>query len=268
MKLENLCRALHAERTVLRKSLDIYEARYPGLIGTAPAIASQNGGGGENGTNADDTLKAKNNSMARAFLQSAMGGVGVGSVGIGGPDGLGPVSSTIVIGPSLLSTQNGGIKQNRLGSRRASISSGKLRQKQKQQHLQLLLQRCEQSNINDHIKDECKEQDGEGGPDDHAIDCLCHRNEREPGDHESTDVPSTNIQPSTLPKDANTGVSKGGKPKKSKKDGKESSEEAKETLVLKVSPSPSLGAVSRLAQDHEKFEAMLPGRQPKPIATK
>ncbi|KAG0023753.1 hypothetical protein BGZ80_008230 [Entomortierella chlamydospora] len=30
-KLEALCRALHAEKSVLRKSLDIYEARYPGL---------------------------------------------------------------------------------------------------------------------------------------------------------------------------------------------------------------------------------------------
>ncbi|KAI9240659.1 MAG: myosin-like coiled-coil protein-domain-containing protein [Podila humilis] len=263
-KLENLCRALHAERTVLRKSLDIYEARYPGLIGTAPTIASQNGGGGENGTNADDALKAKNNSMARAFLQSAMGGVGVGSVGIGGPDGLGAVSSTIVIGPSLLSTQNGGIKQSRLGSRRTSITSGKLRQKQKQQQLQLLLQRCEQS-ASDHIKDECKEQD-DGGPEDHAIDCLCHKSEREPSDRESADVASANTQPSTLPNrdESNTGVSKRDKPKKSKKDGKDPNEEAKETLVLK----PSLGTVSRLAQSHDKFEAMLPGRQPKPIATK
>ncbi|KAF9414268.1 hypothetical protein BGZ94_000447 [Podila epigama] len=194
IKLENLCRALHAERTALRKNLDIYEARYPGLINSMPTIAPQNGGGGENGTNADDTtLRTKSNTMARAFFQSAMSGVGVGNAGQnGGSDGV--ASSTLVLGPSLLSSQNGGVKQSRLGNRRASITSaGKLRQKQKQQHLQLLLHRCEQSSAGQlrqiMDKDECKVEGngrgggggggggGRGGPDDHVIGCLCHKKE-------------------------------------------------------------------------------------------
>ncbi|KAG0208745.1 hypothetical protein BGX28_000366 [Mortierella sp. GBA30] len=121
IKLETLCRALHAEKTVLRRSLDVYEARYPEL-----AIQNE-----ENGALVEDSLRARcDNSMTRTFLQNAIGSSSPASMANTGP---------------MLSVQNGGVKQSKLGSRRASITSGKLRQKQKQQHLQMLLQRCEQS---------------------------------------------------------------------------------------------------------------------------
>ncbi|KAF9178789.1 hypothetical protein BGZ51_007467 [Haplosporangium sp. Z 767] len=159
IKLETLCRALHAERTVLRKSLDVYEARYPGLATSAPTIASQNGGGGENGTQVDcDTPRGRNDSsVTRVFLQHAIGTTT--SVPMTGA------------GPTL-SVQNGGVKQSKLTGRRASITSGRLRQKQKQQHLQLLLQRCEQSSASPILeRDNFKADDD--GLDDSAHKCTC-----------------------------------------------------------------------------------------------
>ncbi|KAF9986994.1 hypothetical protein BGZ75_001179 [Mortierella antarctica] len=124
IKLETLCRALHAEKNAVRRSLDIYEARYPEL-----AAAIQNGV--ENGQAFEDTWKSKSeSSLTRTFLQCGLGRVT-------------PAATTVATTGPTLSVQNGGVKQSKLGSRRASITSGKLRQKQKQQHLQMLLQRCE-----------------------------------------------------------------------------------------------------------------------------
>ncbi|KAF9276339.1 hypothetical protein BGZ68_010080 [Mortierella alpina] len=124
IKLETLCRALHAEKNAARRSLDIYEARYPEL-----ALAIQHGV--ENGQPFEDTWKSKSeSSLTRTFLQCGLGRAT-------------PTATTTATTGPTLSVQNGGIKQSKLGSRRASITSGKLRQKQKQQHLQMLLQRCE-----------------------------------------------------------------------------------------------------------------------------
>ncbi|CAO3567652.1 unnamed protein product [Mortierella alpina] len=124
IKLETLCRALHAEKNAARRSLDIYEARYPEL-----AVAIQNGV--ENGQPFEDTWKSKSeSSLTRTFLQCGLGRAT-------------PIATTVATTGPTLSVQNGGVKQSKLGSRRASITSGKLRQKQKQQHLQMLLQRCE-----------------------------------------------------------------------------------------------------------------------------
>ncbi|KAF9563435.1 hypothetical protein EC968_004845 [Mortierella alpina] len=124
IKLETLCRALHAEKNAARRSLDIFEARYPEL-----AAAIQNGV--ENGQPFEDTWKSKSeSSLTRTFLQCGLGRAT-------------PASTTVATTGPTLSVQNGGVKPSKLGSRRASITSGKLRQKQKQQHLQMLLQRCE-----------------------------------------------------------------------------------------------------------------------------
>ncbi|KAF9951310.1 hypothetical protein BGZ72_007145 [Mortierella alpina] len=124
IKLETLCRALHAEKNAARRSLDIYEARYPEL-----AVAIQTGV--ENGKPFEDTWKSKSeSSLTRTFLQCGLGRAT-------------PAVATAATAGPTLSVQNGGVKQSKLGSRRASITSGKLRQKQKQQHLQMLLQRCE-----------------------------------------------------------------------------------------------------------------------------
>ncbi|KAF9402830.1 hypothetical protein BGX21_008550 [Mortierella sp. AD011] len=58
-KLEALCRALHAEKSVLRKSLDIYEARYPDLATEVVPAISSHIGGEENETKGDLSLKSR-----------------------------------------------------------------------------------------------------------------------------------------------------------------------------------------------------------------
>ncbi|KAF9087311.1 hypothetical protein BGX23_008210 [Mortierella sp. AD031] len=182
VKLETLCRALQAERTVLRKHLDIYEALYPGIAtAAAPTMATQNGGGGENGVQADTVFRAAaaaagggdsaGNVIARAFVQTSLGDGTDSSLSTGGP---------------ILSIQSGVFKQGKVGSRRVSITSGKTRQKQKHQHLQILLQRGEQLTssltVSSQPTGECAQGASGGGEvfEDHhivfdsGVQCNCH----------------------------------------------------------------------------------------------
>ncbi|KAF9114025.1 hypothetical protein BGX27_000293 [Mortierella sp. AM989] len=158
-KLEALCRALHSEKSALRKSLDIYEARYPGLADEAiHTISSHSEGWEENGIQEAPGSKVTTESVSthrtaeaeilfpttgtieETTLTSTVIEISTGGVATATK----ATSLTTALGGSL-SAQNVRIKQNKPGGRRQSTSSGKLRQKQKQQHLQMLLQRCEQS---------------------------------------------------------------------------------------------------------------------------
>ncbi|KAF8935483.1 hypothetical protein BGZ58_004976 [Dissophora ornata] len=177
VKLETLCRALHAERAVLRKNLDIYEARYPGLSLPAHAIAAAS-------TIPSLSTIATTTPSTPAATQAALSTMGT------------TATASVITGMSL-SAQNGGIKQGKVGGQRTSITSGKLRQKQKQQHLQMLLQRCEQSSslvsavkqtelqiteegdkgrsgLDEVIDDEDETRSEEFGLDDPAEECTCH----------------------------------------------------------------------------------------------
>ncbi|KAI7828603.1 myosin-like coiled-coil protein-domain-containing protein [Gamsiella multidivaricata] len=150
IKLETLCRALHTERTMLRKNLDLYEARYPdfSLPTSTTAATPENEGCGEDKTPTDDTLprteKDGTNDSSLSSLRVAIGSVTLSPAGITTLTGnLSAIGATVT--GSSLSVQNGGVKQSKVGGRRASVTFGRLRQKQKRQHMHMLLQRCEQS---------------------------------------------------------------------------------------------------------------------------
>ncbi|KAG0311747.1 hypothetical protein BGZ99_009935 [Dissophora globulifera] len=164
-KLETLCRALHNERSVLRKSLDIYESRYPELARSAAATAAAAAAGtedGERNDGASSTKKSSAGTLATGTASTAAPGAAPTAMAatdtiatIASPAS--PASPTITtttsattatasttLPSSSLSVQHGGVKQGKVGGRRLSTTPSKLRQKQRQQHLHMMLQRREQ----------------------------------------------------------------------------------------------------------------------------